>query len=357
VRLAIAGGGTGGHLFPALAVARLALARGSASEVVFFGAHRGIEARAVPGAGFELVCHDLRPISGRAPLAAAAALLALARAALDVRRHLRHRRISVMVGVGGYASAAGVLGARMAGVPVVLLEQNRSPGMANRVLARLAAAVCTSFEETAAELPAGKARLTGNPVRPELEAVRGHGSRDALLVFGGSAGARSLNRAVMAALAALAPRCRLPPVVHQTGDADREIVEGFYRDNDIAAEVDAFIDDMAGAYARARLAVCRAGATTVAELVATATPAVMVPYPAATSDHQRENAESLAHAGAALVVLDNADTASTLEHTLEGLLRDPDRIDSMAARAGGLGAPGAAGRVLDVIEAVVGPTP
>ena len=229
--MAIAGGGTGGHLFPGLAVAEYALATGVAGEVVFFGAERGIESRLVPAAGYELFAQPLVGIAGGGPLGALRGLARLARAILSARSELRRRRIDVMIGLGGYASSSGVIAARLAGVPVVLLEQNRDPGLSNRTLARLAAAVCTSFEETAQRLPRAKAHFTGNPVRPGLEARAEDGStvRDTLLVFGGSAGAVTINRAVVAALGELAAAGdTVPSVLHQTGKRGLEESEESY---------------------------------------------------------------------------------------------------------------------------------
>ena len=172
--MALAGGGTGGHLFPGLALARHAATEGMVSSVLFFGAERGIEATLVPEHGFEVFAQPLTPVRGRGPADALVALVRLAGAAWVVRGELKRRRIDVMVGLGGYASVAGSMGAVMASVPLVLLEQNRRPGMANRLLAMASAAVCTSFEETASHFPLGRCRLTGNPVREELEDLAEH---------------------------------------------------------------------------------------------------------------------------------------------------------------------------------------
>jgi UDP-N-acetylglucosamine--N-acetylmuramyl-(pentapeptide) pyrophosphoryl-undecaprenol N-acetylglucosamine transferase len=359
VRLAFAGGGTGGHLFPGLAVADLARARDDVEAILFFGAQRGIEARVVPARGYELVAQPLTGIRGGGVGGAVRGAARLAAAVGRARRELAARRIDVVVGLGGYASAAAVIGARMAGVPVVLLEQNRAPGISNRMLAHLAVAVCTSFEETARTLPAGRARLTGNPVRPEIEALGDRlaaapatehlRTRTSLLVFGGSAGAVSLNRAVVAALARLSARAPLPPVLHQTGSRSLDEVRAAYREAGITADVREFIDDMAGAYGTARLAVCRSGATTVAELCATGTPAVFVPFPFAAGDHQTGNARALEQAGAALLIPDDAETPARLEDALGRLLGDAEKLNSMARSAAELRKPGAAARVLDVV--------
>jgi UDP-N-acetylglucosamine--N-acetylmuramyl-(pentapeptide) pyrophosphoryl-undecaprenol N-acetylglucosamine transferase len=225
-------------------------------------------------------------------------------------------------------------------------------------LSRLAAAVCTSFEETAASLPAGRARMTGNPVRPALEQQPvACQARDTLLVFGGSGGAVSLNRAVVAALTSVAGRLNLPRIVHQTGapglaEARRAYARASADDGGLEVETYEFIDDMAAAYGRSLLAICRAGATSVAELIATATPAILVPYPHAAGDHQTQNAQALVDAGAAVLIRDDATAPDRLAETLERLLRDRKALDSMAARAAALRRPGAAQRVLDVIRAV-----
>jgi UDP-N-acetylglucosamine--N-acetylmuramyl-(pentapeptide) pyrophosphoryl-undecaprenol N-acetylglucosamine transferase len=330
-------------------VADLARAHPDVEAVVFFGAERGIEARVVPSRGYELVAQPLVGIRGGGVSGALRGMQRLAAAVGRARRELAVRRIDAVVGLGGYASAAAVIGARLAGVPVVLLEQNRAPGISNRMLAHLAAAVCTSFEESARYFSPGRARHTGNPVRPEIEGVEPSRQRSSLLVFGGSAGAVSLNRAVVAALASLAARTALPPILHQTGSRSLEEVKAAYRSAGIQADVREFIDDMAAAYRVARLAVCRAGATTVAELCATGTPAVFVPFPFAAGDHQTGNARALEDAGAALLIPDDAETSARLEEALEELLGDPEKLNSMAQRAASLRRPGSAARVLDVV--------
>lgn len=349
MRIAFAGGGTGGHLFPGLAVADVARRDPRVQSIIFFGAERGIEARAVPARGFEVILQPLTAVRGTGAAGAARGVLHLLAAVGSARREIRRRRVDVLVGLGGYASAAAVIGARLAGVPVVLLEQNRDPGFSTRVLSHLARAVCTSFEETAAALPLGRARYTGNPVRPEIEAVKPAPGRDTLLIFGGSAGAVSLNRAVTAALIRIAARRALPPILHQSGSRTLADVKEAYARAGIQADVREFIDDMAAAYSRAALAVCRAGATTVAELCATGTPSVLVPYPYAAGDHQTANARALMNAGAGLLVPDDEQTAGRLEEILSRLLGDPEALDSMAVRAASLGRSGAAERVLEIV--------
>lgn len=357
MRIALAGGGTGGHLFPGLAVAEEARRSRRAESIVFFGAARGIESRVIPRTPYDLVLQPLEGLRGSNPKAAARSLWLLARAVAGARRELRRREIDVVVGLGGYASTAAVVAALLSRIPVVLLEQNREPGLANGLFARVAAAVCTSFADTAAALPRSIGRWTGNPVRAELEeafAARTK-SRDALLVFGGSAGALSVNRAVLAAVGRLAASgsTALPSrIIHQAGAHGIDEVRAGYRALSIAAEVHEFIEDMAGAYAAARIAVCRAGATTVAELTSTGTAAILIPFPHAAA-HQLANAVAVEKEGAAIVIPDGPDTAERLARELDRLLASSERLDSMAAAAARLGRPGAARRVLEVIDEVV----
>jgi UDP-N-acetylglucosamine--N-acetylmuramyl-(pentapeptide) pyrophosphoryl-undecaprenol N-acetylglucosamine transferase len=357
VRIAFAGGGTGGHLYPGLAVAEILRRGGKAETIVFFGAVRGIEVRAVPRAGYELVAQHLEGVRGSRVAATLRSLSLLSSAVFRARAELQRREIDVVVGLGGYASSAAVIAAWTSRIPIVLLEQNRDPGLANRLLGRLATAVCTSFDDTEG-LVASKSRVrfTGNPVRPELEEAfeSRPKTRDALLVFGGSAGAASVNRGVLQAVAALKRdrRVVLPErIIHQAGSQGIAEVRAGYEALGIRAEVHEFIEDMASAYAAARLAICRAGATTVAELAATATPAILIPFPHAAA-HQAANAAALETAGAALVCVDGADTASTLAAAVERLLADPATLDSVGEAAGRLCRPGAAARVADVITDV-----
>jgi len=358
VILAVAGGGTGGHLFPGLAVAELARDTGAASEVVFFGAERGIESWAVPKAGFELVAEKVHGIAGGSPIAALRSIKEMLGAMSRARREIRRRRIDVVIGLGGYASAQAVLAARSLGVPVVLLEQNRRPGISNKALGLLATRVCTSFESTASSFPKGKAVMTGNPLRRGFDVRPPHDGRDILLVFGGSAGARSLNRAMTAALSELAadrdalgrmPGSRLPAILHQVGKPFVDEVTAAYAAAGVAAEVTAFIDDMPSVYARARLAVCRAGATSIAELIATGTPSLLVPLATSAGDHQVENARELETSGAARVIIDDESCARALGGALRQLLPDDGTLRLMSDRAAAMGRPGASQRVLDLV--------
>jgi len=341
----IAGGGTGGHLYPGLALADALGEQGF--DVTFVGTASGIEARVVPAAGYPLRLLPGQQLRGGGARRAAAGLAAVARGAVRGRGLLGELRPRLVVGVGGYASVAVVLAARLSGIPIVLLEQNVVPGAANRFLGRLAARVCVGFAESARFFPRGRAAHTGNPIRRELlgGATRAPRARPGLLVFGGSAGAHRLNVAVVEALAALGAAARGLEVTHQTGPADLEEVRRAYRALALAARVEPFIADMGGAYAAADLVIARAGAMSCAEITAVGLPAILVPYPHAADDHQRLNAEVLVAAGAAEMILDRECDGERLAAAIRGLVDDPVRRAAMATRARALGRPDAAEQV------------
>jgi UDP-N-acetylglucosamine--N-acetylmuramyl-(pentapeptide) pyrophosphoryl-undecaprenol N-acetylglucosamine transferase len=268
---------------------------------------------------------------------------------------LRELRPELVVGVGGYASVALVVGAWLRRIPAVLLEQNVVPGAANRMLARLARRVCVGFEATAASFRPGLAAYTGNPIRAGVLralAARTPHERPALLVFGGSAGARRLNRATVDAVPLLRARGTDLDVRHQTGTQDVDEVRAAYARLGVPARVEPFIGDMGAAYAAADLVVARAGAMTCAEVTAAGLPALLVPYPHAADDHQRRNAEVLAAAGAAEIIPDHQLDGARLAAALAALLEDPAKRTAMAAQARGLGRPDAATRVVDECVAV-----
>ena len=377
MKLVIAGGGTGGHLFPGLAVAEELRRRGG-NEVVFVGTARGIEARAVPKQNFPLELIDVGGLKGGGVVGVARGLLRVPRAILQSRAILRRVRPDLVVGVGGYASGPLVLAAWLMGVPTAILEQNSVPGFTNRVLGRLVRAVFAAFGEAAAYFPAHKVRLAGNPIRAAFVAALGDGdaapqgtdaalqSVDAagpdaamhktktLLVCGGSQGAHAVNELVAAAMEHLAAAGRAPRIIHQTGAADRAAVAERYAKAGVAGEVREFIDDMASAYRAADLIVARAGATTIAELTALGRAALFIPLPTAADDHQTVNARVLERAGAARVLPQRGLVAEDLATAISTLLEDDAGRAKMAAAARALGRPHAASEIADQLAVLAG---
>ncbi|HEX5786913.1 MAG TPA: undecaprenyldiphospho-muramoylpentapeptide beta-N-acetylglucosaminyltransferase [Woeseiaceae bacterium] len=346
----IMAGGTGGHVFPALAVAHALGER--AQPVVWLGTRAGIEARLVPAAGIDIEWIGVAGLRRKGGLAWLAAPLTLARALVQALGVVRRRRPAAVLGMGGFASGPGGLAAWLARCPLIIHEQNAAAGLTNRLLARLARVVLQAFPGS---FSAGIAAETvGNPVRrdiaalpPPAERYRDRSGPLRLLVLGGSQGALALNRTVPAALALL-PAARKPVVRHQCGERTLETARAAYLGTGIEVEVLPFIDDMAGAYAWADLAVCRAGALTVAEICAAGLPAVFVPYPAAVDDHQTANARPLAAAGAAEIVAEAGLTAAGLAKILEAWLGDRATLAARAAVARSLAMPESLARITDI---------
>ncbi len=343
----IMAGGTGGHVFPALAVAGLLRAD---REVVWLGTAHGIEARLVPAAGYPVEWIEVEGLRGKGAAGWLAAPVKIARAILQARRALRRRKPGVVLGCGGFASGPGGIAAWIAGAPLVIHEQNAVAGLTNRWLACVAARIAEGFPGS---FPARRrAVYVGNPVRAEIAALAPPRERYAahegplrLFVFGGSQGAAALNRLLPAAVRLL-PAARRPVVLHQTGSRDRDATEAAYRAAGIDAEVRAFVDDMAAAYAKADLVVSRAGASTVAELAAAGVASILVPFPAAVDDHQTRNAAWLGRAGAAQVVAETGLTAAELANRLATILGNGrERLLAMAEAARSLAVTDAAARV------------
>lgn len=358
MKLLIAGGGTGGHLFPGIALAEELLTRQPGlNDVLFVGTARGIEARCVPEAGMKIEFIDVEGIKGKGIWRCLRSLAMIPRALVESIRILRRYQPDIVVGVGGYASGPVVLAARLLGLPTAIQEQNALPGMTNRWLGQIAEVVFTAFPEAARFFPAAKVRLIGNPIRRAfldnyLMAPSKH-DKTALLIFGGSQGAHVLNATVIDALQSLdvQQRERLS-IVHQTGARELEEVQKAYRDAGIEAEVVEFIDDMSKAYERADLVVCRAGATSLAELTVAKKASILVPFAAAADNHQEINANSLVRAGAAVMVRERELTPQRLAQELTALL-DPERRAAMERAAGHLGHPEAAHDLVDVLVEMV----
>ncbi len=348
----IAGGGTGGHLFPGVAIAEELRAREPGAAVRFVGTAKGIEARVLPDLGWELDLIEVSGLKTVGKLGALKGLLRLPKALLQARRVLTRFRPDAVIGVGGYASGPIVLMARLAGIPTAICEQNSIPGLTNKLLGRVARAVFLSFAESQRFFPARKVHMTGNPVRRDLLGkllTAGPAPSDDavhVLVCGGSQGAVAVNELAAAALAQIAPTTALS-IVHQTGERDLAATMQRYAAAGLAADCRAFIKDMASAYQRADLIIGRAGATTVAELAIAGKPAIFIPYPFAADNHQEINAREMATAGAALSFRQADLTADKLAAALRPLLTEPATRARMGAAMKALAKPGAAAAVVD----------
>ena len=353
----IAGGGTGGHLYPGIAVARELLARRPDATVTFAGTARGIESRVIPREGFELDVIRSGGLKGKslAHAVRGASLIPLGMA--DAWHIVSRRRPGLVIGVGGYSSGPVVLIAALRGLPTLVLEQNAVPGFTNRTLARVVRAAAVTYDETTKYF-GRRAIVTGNPVRAEFFRTSNPESSNSrrVLILGGSQGAHAINVAMVAAAAGVVARAGALELVHQTGARDLEDVRRAYERAGVPARAQAFIDGVAGEMSTAALLVGRAGATTLAELAASGTPAVLIPFPGATDDHQRKNARVLADAGAA-VLLDERDlTPDRLADTIAGLLLDESRLRTMSEAVGRFARPDAAARIADTIETLAGRT-
>lgn len=348
----IAGGGTGGHLFPGIAVADEVSTRHPKNEVIFVGSDRGIETRLVPAAGYALETIKVRGLKGMSVGKLLQGLVALPMAFIASWRLLRRYRPDVVVGVGGYASGPVVLAAWMQRVPTAVQEQNALPGFTNRTLGRFVDSVFISFEEARRFFPARKVHLVGNPIRAKLmdNYLRSKVAHDrfVVLVFGGSLGAKGINTRLIEALDHLGDLKDQLHFVHQTGKADLESVRQGYAAKGFSAEVVEFIDDMSGAYSRSELVICRAGATTLSELTVCKKASILIPFPFATDDHQAVNARAMVSSGAALMFREQDLNGAVLAEHIRQLKADPARLRHMEKMAGLLGRPEAAKELADI---------
>ncbi|MGH7854412.1 MAG: undecaprenyldiphospho-muramoylpentapeptide beta-N-acetylglucosaminyltransferase [Candidatus Binatia bacterium] len=347
MRVILAGGGTGGHLFPGLAVAREFQRRDSTVEILFIGTAQGIEFRVLPQEGFKLKTLEVKGIKGRGLRGWLDAAYGVPLSLLRSSAIMKKFRPDCVIGLGGYASGPVVLAAKFAGIRCAIMEQNLRPGFTNKLLGRLVHRVFTAYAQSAGFFPGAQVIETGNPVRWQKLPVVAKRDKFSLLVFGGSAGARRINYAVVEALESLTDLKAKIYITHQTGASDFAAIEKAYVSLPFDAEVTPFIDAMDEAYAKADLVLCRAGATTVAELTAFGKAAVLVPYPYAIYDHQRGNAQALQEQGAAEMILDQDLNGKILAEKLRGYLADRARITRMAGAARACGRPDAAARIVD----------
>src|SRR5262245_22606277 len=354
ISVIIAGGGTGGHIYPGIAIAQELKRRDRETKVIFIGTARGLESKVVPREGFDLEMIRVAALKRVGLAAAIKSLLVLPGCLLAVRSLIKRIQPDVVIGVGGYASGPVVLVAALMGVPTLVAEQNALPGFTNRVLARFVKAAAISFEE-ARQYFGDKAEVTGNPVRSEFFDVplKEPGEVIHILVTGGSQGARAINNVMIDALPMLTGENQQTEGVklfftHQTGEIDYDKVRATYLENGIKAEVKPYIEKMVDEFERADLVICRAGATTVAELAAAGKPALMIPFPYAADDHQRKNAEAVERAGGGRMILQAELTPERLVQELLWLAQSLQQMIRMAEASKHLGHPEAAARVVDL---------
>lgn len=357
--MVIAGGGTGGHLFPGIAVAEEFKRREPETQVVFIGTEKGIESKVVPQEGYPIRFLRVGGVLGKSPLGKAAALVRLISAVIKSRAIYKGARPDIVIGTGGYVSAGPVAAAWTMSVPTLIMEQNLVPGLANRLLGKIADFIAVTYHESLDFFPRAKTRLTGNPVRESItkgkreDALRFFSllpERVTVFVFGGSSGARRINEALMNSLDKFLDIRDTVQFLHQTGEQDYERVRTLYREMGFQAMVIPFIRQMAEAYAAADVVVSRAGATTLAELTALGKPAILIPYPHAAG-HQEFNAKKLLEMGGCRVLEDrdlNGAKGGVLVRHIKELVASENLRAEMRKHARALGRPDAAQKVVDI---------
>jgi len=353
MRVILAGGGTGGHVIPAIAIANELRDRFQA-EIVFIGTPRGIETRLVPQAGHKLEMVQVGALKNVSIATRVNTLFDLPRAVLHCARFYGRFKPDVVISVGGYASGPGVLAAALKAIPSVIFEPNLVPGFANKIGSRFANAACVHFQDTCRYFR--NCTVTGVPVRHAFFEIppRPQNAQPTLLVFGGSQGARAINEAIVAALPILREKLPLLKIIHQTGPKELEGVQVGYAKAGVTAEVSAFIDDMPAAFARADLIVCRSGASTVAEITAAGKAAIFVPFPRAADDHQTKNAEALANANAAVLVPQSELTSEKLALEIVRLFSDRAQLARMSEATRNLSHADAAGQIAEIAVKLAG---
>jgi UDP-N-acetylglucosamine--N-acetylmuramyl-(pentapeptide) pyrophosphoryl-undecaprenol N-acetylglucosamine transferase len=357
VKVIIAGGGTGGHLFPGIAIADEFMRRGH-EEILFVGTGNALEREIFGGLSFPFQALRIKGVKGKGWVRASAALLDVPGSLIASYRIIRLFHPRVVIGVGGYVSGPVVLVAWMMGARTAIAEQNALPGLTNRILGVIVDKVFLTYRETRKWFSPERAVVTGNPVRAEVLKAAGDAPHQrqgfTLLIFGGSQGARSINRVIVHALSRLREIGLALKIIHQTGAGDLSYVSEIYRQYGIAAEVTPFIRDMAGAYGAADLVICRAGATSIAELTVMGKASILIPFPFAVDDHQRKNAEILARAGAAVVLDERGLDGKEMAEAIERLYRHPELLRDMERKSASLGRGKAAADIVDQCLELVG---
>ena len=355
MKLLLAGGGTGGHLFPAVALAETLKSQDSAAQILFVGTKNGLEYRILPKLGWDLETVNISGFTGKGLLTKVAVMAKLCQSIMQGRTILKRFRPDAVIGVGGYASAPLVIAAKSLNLPVLIHGQNAIPGMTNRWLARWADRVCVAFDQTVQEFAGIDVIVTGNPLRAGFSnSSQVSGTPPTLLVFGGSRGARAINEATCAALPYLLKADPEIRIIHQTGEDDFEHVRSAYAASGCRkARIEPFIDDMSAVYKQADLVVCRAGATTIAELTASGLPSIMIPYPFAAGNHQKANALALVGKQAAILMEQDELSGESLAKTVNELLCDRERLQRMAAAAKGEGKNDAAKAIIAICREMI----
>jgi UDP-N-acetylglucosamine--N-acetylmuramyl-(pentapeptide) pyrophosphoryl-undecaprenol N-acetylglucosamine transferase len=358
VKLLIAGGGTGGHVFPAMAIAQEWLSRGSDREVVLVGTTRGIEMKLVPQAGLPLETLRVAGLKGKGGSTLFKNLFKLAPAMLDAARVFKKHKPIAAFGVGGYAAGPMLLTTWMRGIPNVIFEPNAEPGFTNKSLARISNRIATGYEISARTWGA-KAVVTGCPVRPEFLTIAQRVPQKPLrvLITGGSQGALPVNRAFVDAMNFLATRKNEMSIVHQTGERDYDAVRTAYARHEILAEVAPFLGNMPERFEWADIIVCRAGAITAAEVAAAGRAAIFIPFGRATDSHQLRNAQEMARQHAGHVITESELTGERLSKEIFALLDEPEQIERMSTAARKLSWPNAARDIVNLIEQAAGIAP
>lgn len=354
MRVIIAGGGTGGHIYPGVAVAREFQRRDPSAEVVFVGTAHGLETKIIPREGFKLELIEIAGLKNVSFMSRLKTLLMLPGSFLQARSLIRRIAPDIVIGVGGYSSGPVLLMAAWMGLPTLIIEPNALPGFTNRRLAKFIDRAAVTFEVSKPYFP-GKAVVTGNPVRPEFQRISKKERTDRLhlLIFGGSQGAHAVNVAMVEALSELSSERSRLSITHQTGEKDLEMVKQGYEKAGWEADIRPFLHEMAQEFERADVLISRAGATTVAELTAAGKAAILIPFPFAADDHQRKNAEALAAAGAARVILQRELTGERLAREIRSLLSEPARIDEMEIASRRLARADAAQRTVDLALEII----
>jgi UDP-N-acetylglucosamine--N-acetylmuramyl-(pentapeptide) pyrophosphoryl-undecaprenol N-acetylglucosamine transferase len=358
VRVVIAGGGTGGHLFPGIAIAEEILARGNTHRIIFIGTKKGIEHRILGQLGYELQEIDIEGVKGRGLKALIKVTYQIPHSMWQSRQILKRFCPDAVIGVGGYASGPAVVTARIMGIPTAIAEQNAVPGITNRILSKFANLIFVTYAETKDWFPQSKVIVSGNPIRKVFAAWRAGAQEEKkyrqLLIFGGSQGAEAINKNVIAMMPQLQKMKDKLRVLHQTGDREVETVRRAYEQFGLDAQVTPFIVDMADAYAAADLIICRAGATSLAEITAAGKAAILIPYSWAANDHQTKNAEALASAGAAVIINEHELNGQKVFGVIDDLLANKQKLRQMEEASVKLGNIKAAAKIVDACMGLAG---